>query len=294
MTIGTETTGNRMITAYFEDRAAATRAAERLVAAGIPEDSVRLTGDGATDARDQRSGGFFEALADLFLPDDDRSTYAEGLSRGGYIVSVRVSETRYEYALDILDDEGTIDIGERESSWRSEGWTGTRGSYADSATAGSTGYGSTGYGSSATAATGTGYGSTDGLAGREEAIPVVEERLTVGKRDVHNGRVRVRSYVIEEPVHESVTLRQEHVDVERRAVDRPAGAAEDLFRERTIELEERGEEAVVAKDARVTEELVLRKDATQRTEQIDDTVRKTRVEVEDERGIATDPLTRRG
>jgi stress response protein YsnF len=58
----------------------------------------------------------------------------------------------------------------------------------------------------------------------------------------------------------------------------------DLFRERTIDMEERGEEAVVSKEARVVEEVVVRKEANQRTETISDTVRKTEVEVDDDRG----------
>jgi len=41
---------------------------------------------------------------------------------------------------------------------------------------------------------------------------------------------------------------------------------------------------VVSKEARVTEELVVRKEAEQRTETVSDTVRRTEVEVEDERG----------
>ena len=73
----------------------------------------------------------------------------------------------------------------------------------------------------------TGYGAdartmTRGTGGRDEVIPLTEEQLKVGKRDVSHGRVRVRSYVVEEPVEEQVNLRQEHVHVERRPVDRPA------------------------------------------------------------------------
>ena len=59
----------------------------------------------------------------------------------------------------------------------------------------------------------------------------------------------------------------------------------DPFQERTIEVEERGEEAVVSKEARVVEEVVVRKEADQRTETISDTVRKTEVDVEDERSV---------
>jgi stress response protein YsnF len=53
------------------------------------------------------------------------------------------------------------------------------------------------------------------------------------------------------------------------------------------EVEERSEEAVVSKEARVIEEVAVRKQAEQRTETITDTVRKTEVDVEDERGTGT-------
>ena len=44
------------------------------------------------------------------------------------------------------------------------------------------------------------------------------------------------------------------------------------------------EQAVVNKDARVVEEVGIHKDAGQRTETVTDKVRRTEVEVEDERG----------
>jgi stress response protein YsnF len=53
------------------------------------------------------------------------------------------------------------------------------------------------------------------------------------------------------------------------------------LRDQTIEVSERGEEAVVAKDAVVTEEVVVRKTADERVESIDDTVRHTEVDVDD-------------
>ncbi len=115
-------------------------------------------------------------------------------------------------------------------------------------------------------------------------IPIVEEQLSVGKREVERGGVRVRSYVVETPVEESVTLRDETVNVERRAVNRPADVTADAFRERTIELTETDEEAVVAKTARVVEEVVVSKDVTERTEHVSDTVRRTEVDVENTTG----------
>jgi uncharacterized protein (TIGR02271 family) len=136
----------------------------------------------------------------------------------------------------------------------------------------------------AAGATATSAASAGNLG--EEAIPVIEERLHVGKRDVNRGRVRVRSYVVETPVQEQVTLHEERVDVERRVVDRPVGDASRLFEERTIEATESAEEAVVAKEARVKEEVVIRKEAEERTQTVQDTVRRTEVEVEDERRAA--------
>jgi uncharacterized protein (TIGR02271 family) len=282
----TPTTGRRTITAFFDSRQDANEAIERLGRAGIPRANINIVegasrSQGASVSREDEGMGFWEALKDLFLPDEDRATYAEGLRRGGYIVTVQADSAHYEKAIDILDDEGTVDLDQRAQSWRQEGWTGASAGYSGrgtSSTAGGT------MGSAAARATAsTTDARTQGSAGREEVIPVTEEQLKVGKREVGHGRVRVRSYVVEQPVQEQVNLRQENVHVERRPVDRAATAADNMFRERTIEAEEKREEAVVNKEARVKEELVVKKDVDQRTETVSDKVRRTEVEVEDER-----------
>ena len=119
-------------------------------------------------------------------------------------------------------------------------------------------------------------------------IPIVEEQLVVGKRDVSRGGVRVRSYVTETPVHEQIRLRNERVNVERRSVDQPLSAADtDAFRERTVDMTATGEEAVVGKTARVVEEVVVSKTAEEHVEEIDDTVRRTDVEVDRDTDVET-------
>jgi uncharacterized protein (TIGR02271 family) len=134
---------------------------------------------------------------------------------------------------------------------------------------------------------------TPRATGAADAIPLVEERLRVGKRDVDHGSVRVRSYVVETPAEAQVNLRQEHVQVERRPVDRPPGAVGGAdFQDHVIEATESAEEAVVGKEARVREEVVLRKTADQRTETIADTVRHTEVKVEDDRHRGATPPDR--
>ncbi len=112
------------------------------------------------------------------------------------------------------------------------------------------------------------------------AIPIVEEELQVGKRAVDRGGVRVYRRVIEMPAEETINLREEHVTVDRKAVDRPATQADlDGQGNRSIELTETAEEAVVSKSAHVVEEIVVGKVSAEHTEQIRDTVRHTEVEV---------------
>ena len=113
------------------------------------------------------------------------------------------------------------------------------------------------------------------------AIPVVEEELQVGKRQVLRGGIRVYSHLVEEPVEEDVQLREEHVRVERRPVNRSASAADlRAGQEEVIEVQEFAEEPIVAKQARVVEEVRVGKDISERTETIRDTLRHTEVDVQ--------------
>src|SRR5690606_25808226 len=92
--------------------------------------------------------------------------------------------------------------------------------------------------------------SRDIDVGEERQFDVVEEELEVGKREIETGGVRVRSYVTSRPVEEQIRLRSERVRVDRRPVDRPAGAGDiDAFQEGEIEVTERHEEPVVSKSA---------------------------------------------
>ena len=344
----------RTITAMFDSRAEAEQAVQALVSeVGLNRSTVRMdpeagaAGGTATTGTASEDKGFFASLKDMFIPDEDRYSYAEGVRRGGVMVSAQVDDAQIDRAMDVLERHGAVDLDEREASWRKEGWTGYTGAAAAGAGTGAVvgassdgnrtgtsvmpGTGASapdgtpgnppgtmasravdqvagtnisgahpehearGTAGTATGATAANTGATGAVRGGEEAIPIVEERLTVGKREVNRGRVRVRSYVVETPVQEQVALRQEHVEVERRRVDRPlTGADQALFQERTIEATESSEEAVVAKEARVVEEVVVRKEAEERVQTVQDKVRRTEVEVEDDRraaGTATGPAT---
>ena len=122
---------------------------------------------------------------------------------------------------------------------------------------------------------------------------MVQEDITIGKQEVERSHVRIYSRVTEHPVEEAVRLREEKVTVERRPADRPATDADfAAAAKEVIELTETAEEPVVNKRARVVEEVVVHKEATERTETVRGTVRHTEVEVKREPETST--ATRRG
>jgi uncharacterized protein (TIGR02271 family) len=112
-------------------------------------------------------------------------------------------------------------------------------------------------------------------------LPVIEERLEVGKREVERGGVRVERRVTETPVEEDVRLRDERVRVERMDTDYTFhGNESDAFKEAMIEIRESHEELVVNKKARVVEEVHIGKEVEEHTETVRETLRRSDVEVE--------------
>jgi len=258
-------------TAMFENRKDAERTQAELERLGIIDtdgtnvhdrNSLGYSGDQYSSASNQ---GFWGSNNSR-IPDEDRHTYEEGVRRGHYVLTVNTDEERADEVHRLLENSNACDVDEKASSWRKEGWTAPAAGLTGAAAAGS-----------------MARDTRDTRDVNEERIPIVEEELKVGKREVSRGGVRVRSYVEETPVSEQVRLREEHVDVQRRPVDRVLGAAEldgNPFQERSVELTETAEEAVVAKDARIVEEVVVSKNVEEHEEKISDTVRHTKVDVE--------------
>lgn len=273
---------SRTVTAMFDSRSDADAARTRLTGAGLGISDVQILDQssqgassmGSSSDNSSSSGhGFWAGVKDFFMADEDRYTYEEGVRRGGAVLVAKVDENRVDEAVRILEESSTVDIEEREQSWKQSGYQGynaeTMGGY----------YGRDRQSTTQTAA-------STGTTSNEEHIPIVEEQLVVGKREVNRGTARVRSYVVETPVQEQVTLREEHVNIERRPVSGEytgVGATGDksaLFQEREIEVTETAEEAVVGKQARVVEEVVVSKTADQHTETVSDTVRRTEVDID--------------
>ena len=273
----------RTVTALFDKRSDAEAAEARLKAANVDASHISIhdktsSGFHATGHSTAQDPGMWASIKNAFLPDEDRHTYEEGVRRGGFLLTADVDEDHADEVVRVLEAADTVDIDDRAGKWRSSGWD-----YAPEAVA--TGAGAYAYG------TDKDVRGTDVVG--EQSIPIVEEQLVVGKREVDRGGARVRSYITEVPVDEQVRLRDEKINVQRRAVDRPLTDADDAFRERTIDVTATGEEAVVGKTARVVEEVVVSKTVGERVEVIDDTVRRTEVEVDEDNISATDPTHRR-
>lgn len=259
-------TSGRTLSAMFDTRTEADAAAESLRAIGATD--IVLHGEKnegyVAEPRD-RDRGFFESLGDFFFPDEDRAAYAEGLNRGGYLVTAtNVPDHLVDQASSILDNEGAVDLDAREGEWRNDGWT--TDDWLDPAR------------DDQSRVVARDVARRDGGLDADDKIEVIEERLNIGKRDVERGNVRVRSYVREEPVSQDVELTEERIDIERRPVDRAATDAD--FQDRSIEAHAYAEEAVVNKEARVVEEIALTKTRDSHVETVSDTVRKTEVEID--------------
>lgn len=273
---------SQSVVAVFEDREQAELARDQLVASGYPDDEVQVhlgsemeSGSvappaSATSDR-ETEGGIGQFFRSLFGMDDDRpATYEEAARRGlATLVVHAATDEDVEDIRTILERFDVIDIDERATQWQAEG----RG-----ASAGMPGE------------------TRRGLEGDTSAtIPVIEENIQVGKREVERGRVRVYTRVIERPVEESVNLREERARVTRQPADRPATESDmAAFREGSMEIRERAEIPVVEKQARVVEEVQVGKQVQERTETIRDKVRKTDVrveETEDAPSAATDAAT---
>jgi uncharacterized protein (TIGR02271 family) len=314
----------RQIVALYDTYDQACAARDKLAAAGVPLSSMDLLDRNAREGDtsftyEHTNEGLWNAIKRFFLPEEDAHSYAEGVQRGHAMLVVRPQPGQYDEMIDMLETTNPADFDTREQEWRSSGWTGAyAGATGATGTAGPASPTATGQHIPTPTPPGMEGGSTEGIlaggttrtgamppsetagtmpmgttaTGREEVIPVVQEELRVGKREVGRGGMRVRSYMVERPAQAQVQLHQERVEVERRPVDRPAEAATgDAFRERTIELAATEEEPVIAKEARVVEEVALRKEAGERTEAVQDTVRGTEVEVENTQNTTTPGAT---
>ena len=68
------------------------------------------------------SGGILGALLKAGVPEEDAHVYAEGVRRGGALVTARVEDARADSANAILQNAQGVDIKARREEYATEGW----------------------------------------------------------------------------------------------------------------------------------------------------------------------------
>lgn len=69
------------------------------------------------------AGGLAGALTHAGVPENDAHVYAEGVRRGGTLVTAKVDEPMAQTARNILSDDRTVDVTDRRQSYEAQGWT---------------------------------------------------------------------------------------------------------------------------------------------------------------------------
>ena len=234
----------------FDNIKDAEKAVEKLLSSGFSNGFVDIhnakENTGTEKGKSHKNEGISNFFNSLFSGNkQEAKTYSDVASRGVVVTVHATSKEEADQAAKVLDEYGAIDANERALQYRQELDV-----------------------------------PTDTTAGTEESIPVIEEEMEVGKREVVTGSVRVRSRIVERPVEEKLRLREEHVTVDRKPVNRPATEADfQNVKEGELELTEHEEVPVVNKEARVVEEVELKKEAREREEKVRDRVRATEVDV---------------
>lgn len=197
----------KTLVAVFDGQTEARQALDALSKGGFPSSKARLT------AREDVQESFGEKVAHFFgFGEQHDATYGEAVRRGGYVLVVDASDdAEAERASDIIERYRPVDIEQRQAQWRQSGW------------------------------------QPKPAQSGEATLPVVEEQLQVGKREVQHGGIRVLSRTVERPVEETVQLREERASVQRRPADRAPTDADQAFKERTFEVRETAEEDTVRK-----------------------------------------------
>jgi len=127
-----------------------------IIAAGPIAAALTGAGIGAV------AGGLIGGLTNLGVPEEQAHYYAEGVRRGGILVTVAAeSDAQADKAAGIMRQHGAVDIDQRATEWKKQGWAGRF--------------------------------EAQTQAQDERTIPVSEEQLTAGKRGVSQGGVKVYS-----------------------------------------------------------------------------------------------------
>lgn len=255
----------KIVTLY--DTAEHAEAARRnLELAGFPSGEISAVSKSTLSSAGDTLGkpGFWHKLFGRDIEEHEATVYGRTVDAGGVVLTVRVPDTDVAKAMGILNAHKAVDVQNRAVEQKLVDAREVTPAPAIATPA-----------KVATAAA-----AAVGAGNREQVLRLAEEQLDVGKRLVEQGTTRIRRFVTEKPVEARVTLHEEHAEVVRRAVANPASIADVDWSDKTVEVRETAEEAVVGKSSHIAEEVVIDKKGTDYEKTVKDTVRRQQVEVD--------------
>ncbi len=109
----------RTVTALYDSRSEAESACERLTSS-FETCSTSIIDQNSADDSGAESGS---SLSNLYVSEDDRDAYGEGVRRGGFMLCAEVSSDEdADQIIQVLEQTPAVDMDRRQQDWRNEGW----------------------------------------------------------------------------------------------------------------------------------------------------------------------------
>jgi len=242
------------IVAAYDKTGKAKEAAHALEASGFPSSDISLLNRDTLSAAEVRESGIWRRLFGRNVGDNESLVYSRTIESGGALLTLRAPDTEIPRAMKILDVHSPVNVNDRAASYGSSSMSAKTASVTPS--------------------------STERTPVTEEVLRLAEEQLDVGKRVVEIGKARIRRFIVEKPVESQVTLHEEHAAMMRRAVNDPGNLKDVDWSDKTFEITETAEQAVINKTAHIAEEVVIRVEGSDHVETVRDTIRRQQVELE--------------
>ena len=250
------------IVAVYDKLGKAKDAMRALEANGFSSSDISLLHRDTLTDSDLRDVGLWRRLFGRNVADQESAVYTRSINSGGAVLTLRSPDSEVSRAMKILDVHHPMEFNEKASSWDMTASSSTPASKA------------------VLPPPVVPKDATASTFSKEEVLRLAEEHLDVGKRQVETGKARIRRFVVEQPVESQVTLHEEHAAMLRRAASDPRSIKDVDWTDKTIEITETAEQAVVTKSVHVAEEVVIRKEGSDRVETVRDKVRRQQVEIE--------------
>ncbi|MFB6326134.1 YsnF/AvaK domain-containing protein [Pantoea deleyi] len=261
------------IVTLFDSAQQAEAAKRNLVKAGFSDRDISLiSGERLQqEGHSVRHPSLWQRLFGHTVDQDQADVYTRAMDKGGVVLTLRTEEEKLARAMTILHSHDSVEVPSRMQSSVEKG---TRAPGIDP-TAGKQFAGEINDSQAEPQRS-----SLTGDESEADILRLAEEQVEVGKRLVSEGSTRVRRYTVTDSVSEDISLHEQHADIFRRSVNEPALAGEVDWSEKTVEVAETHEQPVINKTTHVKEEVVVRTEGSDRTETVNDTVRRQEVDID--------------